>query len=93
MGDNINKYDVVVVGSGISDLLMALALSKEGKSVLILEKSDYIGGVCHYYEVDGYRLDTGPHAITRLENGPFKELMNKYFDVVFPICPIWEVLR
>lgn len=86
-GDIINKYDVVVVGSGISGLLVALALSKEGKSVLILEKSDYIGGVCHSYEVEGYRLDTGPHAITRLENGPFKGLMDKYFDVVPQFVP------
>ena len=76
----MKKYDVVVIGSGISGLLSALALSKEGKKVLILEKEDYIGGVCRSYEVDGYRVDTGPHAITRLENGPLRELMDRYFD-------------
>ncbi|BDZ67940.1 phytoene desaturase family protein [Methanobacterium ferruginis] len=83
----MDNYDVVVIGAGISGLLSALALSREGKSVLILEKEDYVGGVCRSYEVDGYRLDTGPHAITRLENGPFKELMNRYFDVIPQFVP------
>ncbi|MCK9151401.1 phytoene desaturase family protein [Methanobacterium alcaliphilum] len=84
--DNYN-YDVIVIGAGISGLLSALALSKEGKSVLILEKEEDIGGVCRSYEFDGYRIDTGPHAITRLENGPFKELMDNYFDVIPQFVP------
>ncbi len=84
--DNDN-YDVVVIGAGISGLLTALALSKEGKSVLILEKEEDIGGVCRSYEVDGYRIDTGPHAITRLEQGPLKELMDRYFDVIPQFVP------
>jgi len=81
------NYDVIVIGAGISGLLTALALSKEGKSVLILEKEEYVGGVCRSYEIEGYRLDTGPHVITRLKNGPFKELMNNYFDVIPPFVP------
>ena len=54
------KYDVIVVGAGVSGLLSALSLSKEGKSVLILEKEDYVGGVCRSYKVQGYTVDTGP---------------------------------
>jgi len=83
----MKKNDAIVIGSGISGLLTALALSREGKNVLILEKEDHIGGVCRSYEVDGYRVDTGPHAITRLENGPLKELMDKYFTVVPQFVP------
>lgn len=48
----MNKYDVVVIGAGISGLLSALAISEENKSVLVLEKEEYIGGVCRSYEVD-----------------------------------------
>jgi phytoene dehydrogenase-like protein len=84
--DNDN-YDVVVIGAGISGLLAALALSKEGKSVLILEQEENIGGVCRSYDVGGYRIDTGPHAITRLERGPLKELMDRYFDVIPQFVP------
>jgi len=79
--------DVVVVGAGISGLLTALALSKEGKNVLVLEESSEVGGVCRSYMVDGYQVDTGPHIITRLEGGPLKELMQKYFDVVPNFVP------
>ncbi len=79
--------DVIVIGSGISGLLSALALSREGRKVLILEKESYIGGVCRSYDVNGYRVDTGPHAITRLYNGPLKELMDKYFTIVPQFIP------
>jgi phytoene dehydrogenase-like protein len=78
----VAQYDVVVVGAGISGLLSALALSKEGKSVLVLEKEKYIGGLCRSYNHQGYTVDTGPHIITRLDSGPLKVLMDKYFDLV-----------
>ncbi|MCK4734312.1 MAG: NAD(P)/FAD-dependent oxidoreductase, partial [Methanophagales archaeon] len=83
----MKNYDVIVVGAGISGLLSGLALSKEGKRVLILEKESYVGGVCRSYPVDGYLVDTGPHAITRLESGPLRELMNRYFDLVPKFIP------
>jgi len=57
MVSNEEDYDVVVIGAGISGLLSALALSKEGKRVLVLEKEGYLGGVCRSYEVDGYYVD------------------------------------
>lgn len=47
---------------------------------MILEGENRIGGVCRSYDVDGYRVDTGPHAITRLKGGPLRELMDRYFD-------------
>lgn len=79
--------DVIVVGAGISGLLSALALAKEGKRVLVLEKTEHMGGVCRSYNVDGYQVDTGPHVITRTEHGPLKELMDRYFDVVPNFVP------
>ncbi len=82
-------YDVIVVGAGISGLLSALSLSKEGKTVLVLEKEEYVGGVCRSYEVDGYFVDTGPHVITRTgAGGPLRKLMDLYFDVVPNFMPL-----
>ena len=86
--NNTRKYDVIIVGAGISGLLSALALSKEGKQVLIIEKESVIGGVCRSYDVDGYKVDTGPHVITRLDSGPLKYLIDRYFDVIPNFVPI-----
>ncbi len=82
----MKKYDVIVVGAGISGVLAALTLSKHGKSVLVLEKRQYVGGNCNSYMIDGYQVDTGPHAITELVEGPLKRLMDTYFDYV----PVFE---
>lgn len=73
-------YDVIVVGGGISGLLSALVLSKHGKKVLVLEKDSVVGGNCNSYDVDGFQVDTGPHAITHLKTGPLKWIMDEYFN-------------
>lgn len=75
----MSDYDVIVIGGGISGLLSALTLSKHGKSVLVLEKDSIVGGNCNSYMVDGFQVDTGPHAITHLKEGPLRRLMDEYF--------------
>ncbi|MGB9131623.1 MAG: NAD(P)/FAD-dependent oxidoreductase [Methanosarcina sp.] len=82
----MKKYDVIVVGAGVSGLLAALTLSKHGKKVLVLEKRRHLGGNCNSYIVDGYQVDTGAHAITHLIEGPLKRLMDNYFDFL----PVFE---
>lgn len=76
----MEKYDVVIIGAGASGLLAALTLSKHGKKVLVLEKQPCVGGNCNSYTIDGFQVDTGPHAISHLEAGPLKILMENYFD-------------
>ncbi|KAF5425529.1 MAG: Phytoene dehydrogenase-related protein [Candidatus Methanomarinus sp.] len=78
----MNKYDVIVVGAGISGLLAALTLSKHGKRVLVLEKTGHVGGNSNSYMVDDYQVDIGAYAITQLAIGPLKRLMDNYFDYV-----------
>ena len=84
------EFDAIVVGAGISGLLSALALSKEGKKVLVLEKSAVLGGNCRTYEVQGFHIDTGPHAITGLGVGPLQQLMDRYFDTRPTFVPIGD---
>ncbi len=75
-----SKYDVIIAGGGAGGLLTALALSAEGKQVLVLEKADRLGGVWHSYWVDGYRLDQGLHVITRVTRGAFARFLRTYLS-------------
>ncbi|NHJ13275.1 MAG: NAD(P)/FAD-dependent oxidoreductase [Candidatus Thorarchaeota archaeon] len=75
---NTSNYDVIIAGSGAGGLLTALALSKKGQRVLVLEKGDRLGGVWHGYWVDGYRVDQGLHVITRVKRGAFARFLRDY---------------
>jgi UDP-galactopyranose mutase len=48
------KYDIVVIGAGISGSVLAERYARKGKKVLVIEKRDHIGGNCYdYYDEHG----------------------------------------
>ena len=51
--------DVVVVGAGLAGLTCAVRLVEAGRSVIVLEAADAVGGRVRTDEVDGFRLDRG----------------------------------
>ena len=53
------QVDVVVVGAGLAGLAAAKRLIASGRSVLVLEASDGVGGRVRTDEVDGFHLDRG----------------------------------
>ncbi len=57
----LNRYDDIVVGSGISGLTTALILAMNGKKVLLIEKSNGIGGSLSRFYKRGIPFDTGFH--------------------------------
>jgi phytoene dehydrogenase-like protein len=75
-----SQYDVIIAGGGAGGLLTALALTADGKRVLVLEKADRLGGVWHSYWVDGYRVDQGLHVITRVTRGAFVRFLKTYLS-------------
>ncbi len=59
--DSVRK-DVVVIGAGISGLVCAYRLKSLGFDVLLLEKSDRVGGVMQTESIDGYQIERGPNS-------------------------------
>lgn len=54
--------DVAIIGAGPAGLTAGYLLTKQGKSVAIIEKDDtYVGGISRTVEHDGYRFDIGGH--------------------------------
>ena len=49
-------YDYLVVGSGFYGAVIAERIKASGRSVLVLEKRDHIGGNCYSYEYEGHDI-------------------------------------
>lgn len=64
-----DKYDVVIIGSGLGGLLCGAILCKEGLQVCILEKNEQIGGALQTFREGGQTHDTGIHYIGGLDKG------------------------
>lgn len=51
--------EVLVIGAGLAGLQCARRLEREGRSVVVLEASDAVGGRVRTDHVDGFRVDRG----------------------------------
>lgn len=55
----MTAFDVIVVGAGLSGLTAAKTLAEAGRSVLVVEKENTVGGRVRTETVDGYLIDRG----------------------------------
>lgn len=76
------KYDVVIIGSGLSGLLCGNFLSKEGMNVCILEKQHQFGGNLQTFKRNGKVFDTGIHYVGGLSEGQNLHQFLKYAGIV-----------
>lgn len=54
---------MVVIGAGLAGLRCAARLAQLGRSVVLLEAEDVVGGRQHTDEIDGFLLDRGFHVL------------------------------
>ncbi|UMP03330.1 NAD(P)/FAD-dependent oxidoreductase [Amycolatopsis sp. EV170708-02-1] len=64
MSDAVEEFDVVVIGAGISGIGAATYFSRElpGKSLVVLEGRDNIGGTWDLFRYPGIRSDSDLHT-------------------------------
>ena len=55
-------YDVIVVGGGIAGLTSAAYLCRAGKSTLLVEKQEKLGGLVSTFWHEGFAFDAGARA-------------------------------
>lgn len=74
------RYDVVIIGSGMSGLSCASLISQiYKKNVLIIEQHSKIGGFSQTYSKDGYSWEVGIHQIGELSK---TSLLSQTFDII-----------
>lgn len=63
----MKKYDYLVVGSGLYGAVFSHEAKKNGKSVLVVDKRDNIGGNVYTENVKGINVHKyGAHIFTRI---------------------------
>ncbi|MDR2466208.1 MAG: NAD(P)/FAD-dependent oxidoreductase [Prevotellaceae bacterium] len=67
--DDMMKYDIAIIGSGLGGLECGCLLAKRGFSVCILEKNGVPGGSLQSFGRGGMRFDTGFHCVGGLDEG------------------------
>jgi all-trans-retinol 13,14-reductase len=77
----VDKWDAIVIGSGIGGLAVAALLSKEaGKKVLVLERHYTAGGYTHSFHRPGYQWDVGVHYVGDVSDP--SEHVRRVFDYI-----------
>lgn len=76
------KYDVIIIGSGLGGLECANILSRQGMSVLVLERQIQAGGCMQSYKRKGCTFDTGLHYVGGLDEGQTLHTTFKYLGLL-----------
>lgn len=78
----IEKYDVVIIGSGMGGLACGTMLAKEGYKVCVLDRNKQIGGTLQTYVRDRIIFDSGVHYVGGLSEGQNLHQIFKYLGIM-----------
>ena len=79
-----DKYDVIIIGSGIGGLVASSMLSKCGLSVLVLEKGDTQGGYLMGFTRHRFTFDTAIHWLNQCLPGGMVHFVFESFGTDYP---------
>ena len=74
----MNKNRVIIIGAGPAGLGAAYCLCKKGITPIILEESQYIGGISRTHHYNGNSIDLGGHRFFTKS----KEVMDLWLEVM-----------
>jgi all-trans-retinol 13,14-reductase len=78
----IERFDAVVIGSGLGGLACATMLSKEGMRVCVLERNKQIGGNLQTFVRDHVVFDSGVHYVGGLGEGQNLNHLFRYLGIM-----------
>jgi len=88
------RYDVIIIGAGLSGLAAGIRLAQFDKKVCIVEKHIEVGGLNSFYVRKGRTFDVGLHAMTNYapkgaRRSPLGKLLKqlRFRHEDFQLCP------
>jgi all-trans-retinol 13,14-reductase len=65
----MEKFDTIIIGSGVGGLATAICLARAGQKVLVLEQHYVPGGWSHSFTLKGQRFSPGVHYVGLIDEG------------------------
>lgn len=78
--DLAKSYDVLVVGAGLFGCVVARSMVDQGKSVLVVERRNHIGGNCYTEQIEGINVHKYGAHIFRTSDKQIWDYINRFAD-------------
>ncbi len=78
---NVDVFDFIVIGSGISGLTTAIILAKEGKRVAIFERDNDIAPLLRPYKRKNISISPGLHVCGWMDDGELVDCFFNYLNI------------
>ncbi len=77
---------MIIVGGGVAGLSLGALLANKGKKIMLIEKSNKLGGRGQVWEKDGYLVDFGLHSFRRGRKGEAARIARE-LGLKLKFCP------